>query len=260
MTINKGMRFLYAGQDSEEFEVMLCSIGNINTETNDEETSLVTSKSPFKDSWDLHYIENTAPLNFTLTIADINGLYLDSDRQRILKRWLCKDKRYWLQVDQDDLMEVYYYCIMNNPRPVNNAKFTGGMELNVICDCGHAWSYLHKEFYETNNGVLTFDFNNVADYDNYILYPTVIINPTKNGNISIRNNTTGDEVVIKNCITNEIITIDGRSDNAETTSYRRLLDDWNKNVVELITGVNNLTLTGNFKMLFEYRMPIRVGG
>lgn len=262
MTINDGYKFIYANNSSDEFNVMLCQIGsNTGNSTNDEKTKIITSKSPFKDTWDLHYVENTEELQFKIIICDKDGKYIDSFKQRELKRWLCKnDKRYWLQIDQVDLADVYYYCIISNPNPINASKYTIGLEFDVICDSSHAWSNLYKKTYETIGNTLNFEFNNIADFDDYILYPTAIITSYGNGNISIKNNTTGDSVIINNCKTNEVIIIDSKNDNIESNLNRMLLDDWNKNVVELIAGVNDITLTGNFTMKLEYRLPIRVGG
>lgn len=259
MTIN-GYRFIYAGRDSEEFGMLKCTFGAQSFETNDEESNIRLSKNPFKETWDFHGIEYTAPLQFKMTIAKSSGDFINSDEQRELKKWLCKGSFNWLQVEQNDMNNIVYYCIINNPRPVDVGNLTGGLEFQVTCDTFHAWSGSYKKKYTTVNGTLTFNFNNVTDYDNYILYPTLSIKPTINGNITIKNNSAYKTITINNCVTTEIITMDSKNDIIESSSGRILLDDWNKNFLELKPNNNNITLTGNFVLDMEYRLPIRVGG
>lgn len=109
--------------------------------------------------------------------------------------------------------------------------------------------------------VLTpFQFTNSTDYDDYILYPSIKLTPTIDGTISIFNSTTNETVTINNCVTTETITLDGWSDIIQSSSGRVLIDSWNKKFFSLANGDNNITLTVNFTMIMEYRLPVRVGG
>lgn len=259
MTIN-GYRFIFANHSSDEFGVFKCTIGSQTNETNDETTNLRLSKNPFKETWDFHGLEYTEPLKFKLTIAKQNGDFINSDEQRELKKWLCKDSFNWLQVEQDDMNNIYYFCILNNPRPVDIGSMTGGYEFDCTCNAPYAFSGLYKKKYTTTNGALTFNFNVFSDYDNYILYPMIAIMPTANGNVQIKNNTTNQMVAIENCITSETIKMDCKNDIIESSNGRILIDKWNKKFLYFVEGKNKLTLTGNFALHIEYRMPIRIGG
>lgn len=263
MTINE-MRFMYAGQVSDSYDVMLCSIGAQNNPTNDESSEVITTKSPFKESWDFHRLEYNAPLQFSITIAKIHesgeyGSYFDAQEQRNIKKWLCKPKRNWLQIDQDDLGLIFYYCIITNPRPVNVGTFSAGFQFDVICDTYHAWSELEQlDFVVENTREL--DLYNDFDYDEYILYPTLTITPTVNGDITIINNTTQQTISLTNCISNEVITMDGKNEIIKSSNGRVLINNWNKEFLEMVNDVNNITITGSCNISFEYRLPIRVGG
>lgn len=258
MTIN-GYNFIYGGRSLNELGVFKCNIGGLNTETNDEEVNIITSTTPFKDTWDFHGMEKSTPLQFKITIAKSNGEFINAYEQRELKKWLCKNKRDWLFIDQNDLADIWYNCVMINPRPVNVGIQTAGLEFTCICDTNHAWSKLYLKKYKCS-GELILNLNMSIDYDEYILYPVLTINPKENGDIFIKNNTINKYVSIKNCKTSEVIIMDGGKDIIQSSINRILLDDWNKNFLELINGVNNIQLSGNFDFTLEYRLPIRVGG
>lgn len=259
MTINE-FRYLFANEVSDEYGVFMCTIGSDNSSSNDEETNIITSKTPFKETWDFHYLEDSAPLQFPITIAKQDGTYFDANEERSIKKWMCKKQREWLQIDQEDLSDVFYYCILTNPQKVDVGRRSAGLQFSVNCDCGHAWSGLKTKRYSTVGGTLTFNFNNIVDYDDYILSPTIIITPTVNGTVNITNTTTNESIIITNCVTTETITISCKTDKIKSSSDRIMLNDWNKNTISLREGNNSLVLTGNFQMEMQYRLPVRVGG
>jgi len=253
-------RFVYADQSSLDFDIWgFVTIGNQRGQSNDEETNPNMTKSAFRDTWNFHGLEYVNPLSFDLTICKANGKYIDANEQRIYKKWLCKNKMNWLSIYQDDISDVHYNCVITNPRTTDIGNMTAGMNFTVTCDSPYPWSGLKSKEYKTVDGILNFDFNHISDFDDYILYPVLIIDPTVNGNISIKNNTTNKTVVINNCVTTETIIIDCKNDKIKSSNGRLLLDSWNKEFFEIVEGLNNITLTGNFDLTMEYRLPIRVG-
>lgn len=252
-------KFIYADVSSDVYDVYMCQIGsNVDTDSNDEASNLITSTTPYIDNWHLHGKNKSEPLKFNITIAQKDGNYIDSYKERELKKWLCKNKYNWLQVMQDDLYDIQYNCILVNPQKVNVARMSAGLRFNVICNSDKAWTGLRNKLYTSINS-FNFDFNLSTDYDDYILYPTLIIKPTLNGDISIKNNVTNKVLTIKDCVSTETIIIDNNY-NIITSDKRILLDKWNKQYFNLIEGINNITLIGNFTMEMQYRLPVRVGG
>lgn len=258
MTINES-KFIYANESSEKYDVMLCSIESVNTETNDDETTIISSTTPFKQTWDFHGLQKASPLSFQITIAKKQGGYLDSNEQRALKKWLCKPNFNWLQVVQSDLGNTFYYCIITNPRPVSIGSMTGGFTFTVTCNSTCAYSRVYKKDY-VSSGTLNFTQNMNFDYDEYTLYPQVKITPTANGIITLKNNTTNTTVTISNCVATEVILMDGNLDMIESSNGRVLLDSWTKNFLCFIEGKNDISITGKCKVEISYRLPIRVGG
>lgn len=260
-SINDGINFIYANRCSDEYEVQLyTSIDSTTRSSSGERRTLVTSKNAYKNTTDLHGVKYDEPLVFDLIIGNSDGTFIDAYKERELKKWLLKNNRNWLQIDQDDIASISYHCIATEAQLIDVGAYTGALLVTFQCDSPNAYSSLYKKSYTTSSGTLTFNLNNNTDYDDYILCPKVIIKPSSNGNISIKNNTTNKTITINNCVTTETITLDSKNDIIESSNSRILIDKWNKNFLELISGINNITLTGNFLLQLEYRLPIRIGG
>lgn len=253
--------FIYANEDSKLHDVFLCSINNINTDSNDEESSPIMSTTPYKDTWDYHGMEKSAPLQFTLTIAKKEGGFFDAYELRSIKKWLCKGTRNWLQVDQDDISSAFYYCTISNPRSVSVGLLNAGLEFQIICDSMYPWSKLFgKNKTYTSTTTSSYSIYLDTDFDKYIVKPLIIITPKANGDISIINEANDINVSFTNCIANEVISLDCRTFKIKSSTGRVMLDNWNKNVLELKDGNNKINLSGNFTMQVLYRLPIRIGG
>ena len=258
MTI-KEMRILFANETSDSYGTFRGYIGSVNEDSNDEEASLVTTTNSFKDTWDFHYKNKVNPLQFTITLIKSDGTYFDSHEERALKKWLVKEKREWLQIDQDDLGDIMFYCHLINPRKVNVGANTCGLEVTCVCDCGHAWSGLNKKTYNSVTS-LNFSFNSVVDFDDYIIYPSIKITINGGTTVSIKNNTSNETLTIGDCSVGEVIEIDCGKDKLKSSTNRVLLSNWNKQMLSIVEGINSFTLTGNFSVDIMYRLPIRVGG
>ncbi len=260
MTINDACNFIYANEKSEKYGVILCSISDTTVSSNEESSSIISSKTAIQRTTDFHSLQYNEPLKFNITICKINGRYMDSNDERIYKKWLCKTERNWLQIDQPDLYDVWYNCIITNPIKDNIAKKTGGLTFSVECDWGGAWTHLYKKTYTTLNNYLQFNIKYFSDFDNDILTPILKITAKSNCDIQVNNITTKKVFSIKNCKRNEIIKFDNTRQIFNTTEPRLLIDDWNKRFFELAEGFNTIELIGDFIMELEYRLPLRVGG
>lgn len=262
MTINDS-NILFDSQTSEEHGVMMVySVGSVAKSGGDEKSNIVLTKNSFKETHDLHYISYDEPLTFSIILVKTDNSYIDSNDERRLNKWLCKPSWKWLQIDQTDLSEIYYYCIINNPEKVDISGYNGAIKYDVTCDCHHAWSRLYKKPYTTVNGTLTVNLNHSFDYDEYILHPQLIITSLSSiaQTISIKNNTTNETLSLEECVLNEQITIDCKNDKLSSSTDRVLISKWNKSGISFIDGNNQLVLTGDFKVEFQYRLPIRIGG
>lgn len=263
-TRNDAINLIFAGESSSERGYFIASsVGSTSFTSGDENRNLVTSKSIFKDTFDLHYVNDDSPLefDFILVKVDEDNRYIDANDERYLKKWLLKNKREWLFFEQDDLYDTGYFCIINTIEKVDVSTYTAAYRCHVICDSSHAWTSLKKKNY-TCVDTLTFNFNSSVDYDDYILYPSLTIKPTSitAETITIKNNTTDETITLDNCIDTETIFLDCKTDKIKSSSGRIMLTDWNKKTIGFQEGNNSVSLTGNFTMEMNYRLPVRVGG
>ena len=259
MTIQE-LHFIYDEQSSDMFEVIMVDF-DTPTASNDEETSLLTGKSHSSDRWDLYGIEYSSPLTSSITICKKDdNTYIDAYEQRALKKWLCKNRYAWFQVDQDDLTDIYYRCIFNNPQTVDIGRRTGGIKFTMTCDAPYAWSREHIETYTVDSNTGSFLFNYDSDFEENILCPVVTITSNMNGTIEIINTSDNSrKVLLENCVVGEIVTLDGINDKISSSNGRVVVNSWNKKFLELIAGRNDLIINGNCKVDLTYRMPRRVG-
>ena len=260
MTINDAIEFLYANESSSSYGVgMASSFGSTSRSGNSENRNIITSKNSFNNKFDLHGVTYDDALSLDIIIYNLDGTYIDSAKERSLKKWLLKNNYNWLQFDQPDLDNLQYHCIANSCEMLDVGSYSGGMKISFVCSEPWAFSELKKKTYTTVSGALNFSLNSVIDFDEYIIYPQIEINCLTSGTCSVKNNTTNETMTFTGCSIGETIMIDCASDKLKTSLGTVIIDRWNKNGVSLIEGNNSFTLTGGFKLIMQYRDPIRVG-
>jgi hypothetical protein len=259
MTIQE-MNFIFDNEPSEFYDVMLCTFDSSNSSSNDEETEIVTVKTNGNDRFRLADVKYSNPLKFTLTIAKVDGSFIDSHEQRRIKKWLCKRNRYcYFLICQDDMDLIQYRCIMTFNSMVDVGRRNAGMSFDVICDAPYAWSSnIYYKVISTSTNTLKIYSD--SDFDDVMLPTTTKITVNGTGNIKITNTSTNEYVEITDCTVGEIITLDGDNEIIESSTNRLILDKWNMEFLELQDGNNNLTIEGNCKVEITYRYPRRVGG
>jgi len=259
MTINKGVKFVYANRTIDEFAMGLASaIGSISRSGNVEDRNIITTQNVFSNRFNLHGIKYDKPLTFDLILYKEDSSFINANEERTLKKWLLCNRYDWLYVyDQADLSSVYYYCIASSAEMIDVGVYSGGLKITFICDAPWAYSELIKRNY-TCTSTLSLKLNTPIDFNQMIVYPSIVITALSNGNITINNNTTGDSVVFNNCTNGEVIKVDFDADKISSTKDN-IISRWNKKSFGFCDGLNDITLNGNFKITIEYRLPIRVG-
>lgn len=254
-----GSNFTYGTKSSEEFGVILVKFDAANIDSVDESTNIITTKNVKSRKFDLHGVIMESPLTFEITISKANGDYFDTLEEERIKKWLCKNSWDFLTVDKSDMMDKTYCCILNNPKRIKIAENIAGLSFSVTCNSNVAWSKLHKLSY-TSKDTLLFRFHYNSKFQNESLHPILIIKPTSDGNISIKNNTTNKTLTLNNCINGETVIFDGENETFESNNGRNILGNWNETFISMVDGNNDIALTGKFNLTIEYRLPVRIGG
>jgi phage-related protein len=255
--------FIFNGISSEEFGVMMCTFSTSSpSSSNDEETEIITVKTYGSDIFHLVNTNYSNPLKFPITLCNTDGTFIDAYKQRELKKWLCRtDGYHWLSVDQDDLYNIRYKCIMSFSDMEHIGRMNGGMYFNVQCDSPFAYTTEQRKTYTCSSDTLNFIFNYSSDFDksDKPYYPSLVITSAITGTIRITNNTTNEYIQFTNCTNGEIITIS--DDGTPTSSINRvIIDYWNYGDLYFVNGSNSITISGNCTLKIIYSYPIRVGG
>ena len=264
MTI-KECKITYAGKSISEVGSLVVDINGINTDSNDEESDIILSTTPYSNQWRNHGTEKSNPLSFSITVSLDNGDLIDAQTERKLKKMLIKNKFYWLNINQEDMTDIEYYCKFTNPQKVNAGKNSCGIQFTCTCNAGHAWSKERIHNFTSNSAMvatvknLTLDI----DFDEYSVYPIFEVTMTGAGSFSVGNSATSEYTRIDNCTLNEIITIDCNNDILISSTGRNVVNDFYLDDVEfisLVEGLNTLSFKGLCTIKMKYRLPIRVGG
>jgi len=259
MTINE-TRFILDGESSTKHGVMMVNAFGSSSKTGGSEIrTIITTQNPFKNVFDLHYVRYDEPLEFDFILAKTDHTLFDAYDERRIKKWICKNKYTWLQVDQPDLVGIMYRGIVTKVEALDVGGCTGSLKCTFQCDSPNAWTTLRSKTY-TCNGDLNFKLNITTDFNEHIVYPQLAIKSLANGTVSIMNSTTNETVIFNNCTSGEEIFLDCNSDLVKSSTERVLIDQWNCRTLSIVDGNNNFTLTGNFTLEIKYRLPVRIGG
>lgn len=254
--------FIFNNKSSEEFDIQLCRFQDSSYSSNDEEATINTAKSYGSDYFHFINIDYETPLKFTFTICKTESSYFDASQQSHIKKWLCRtDGYHWLYIDQDDLNNIGYECIISFAEMVDIGGRNGGMKFNVQCSSPYSYSKEAPKIRICSSNTLSFDFycdSDFAEYDK-VLYPTVQITSNTTGTIQITNTTTGQIMKFTGCVVGEIITVTS-DEIPSTTANSIIIDRWNYNSLYFIDGSNNITISGNCTLKLTYSYPRRVGG
>lgn len=199
---------------------------------------------------------------------------------RELQKWLTSPKLpcslFVEPYDQTDTVE--YVGLFTDVAPFEN-DFLNGLKLTFTCDSQYAYESEQRKVTCNNSdkGIIKTIFCD-TDELNEIVYPKITIIPTQDGIFSITNEDTNETMKFSLSLTYSKYVIDCK--------YRRILGDgiplnlydvgWNiseflnQGVINadgfylywlgLYAGANRLRFKGHATVLFEYKIPMKVGG
>lgn len=258
-SINDGVDFIYNGISSQEFGLKIASsFGSTTRSGNVETREIITSYNSSNKTFGFHGIKYNSPSTFDLIIYKEDETFISVDEERQLKKWLMPNKYNWLSINQDSLNAISYFCIATQCSILDVGTYSGGMLITFQNDSTGAWSNINTKQYSVI-GTQSFKLYMDTDYDDELILPIVTITITSNGDISIKNTTRNETIIITNCILGEEIILDSFSGKISTTSDALLINRWNKRYLKLQDGYNDILLTGNFDLKLQYRKQIRVG-
>lgn len=255
--------FTFAGKSSLMYGLYLCEFdGNSQGDTPLGNQAEIIETRTVGRMRPIHYGVNyhSKPLTFTLVFGSERAI----DRHEIqeIADWLTGYQSYqWLSIDQPDLAEVQFRCLVTELEPISYNWLTVAFKATVTCDCPYAYSYPFEKVYEIDGSddILFQNNSSVKEY----LRPTVVIEPeTGVTSLTIVNHSDGDRQSVFTGLPSSNVRIVLDTENCfmqETENGTNLYGKFNLNFPRFVQGDNRLSVTGGCTITVSGRYLYNVG-
>ena len=266
---NVATNFLYDNEKLSDYEMILCKFDSGTMETVSIGNNLVfnTVKSNYSDRNYLASITYEEPLTATFQICKYNcyeeSTSISSEELTSLLRWLSKrDGFHKFEIYQKGYEGIYFYGSFNNIQQIKIGGETYGLELTFITDSPYGYENIGFDFTTTASvGYNIFNMSNETGH----LYPKVFTcKCLESGDLQIHNSIEDRITELKNCVKDEVITMDGNHKVIETSvSTHKLYNDFNYNYFRLGSeyenNLNVITTSLPCEIHVEYEAVRKVG-
>lgn len=266
-----GTDFLYDTERLSFFNMMICSFDNSGTETVSLGSNLTfsTIRPGLGDKAFLVNAKYDEPLSITLQIGknpclDRERDYITSAEISAVLRWLGRrDGFHKLKIYQKGYEDIWFNGSFNNFRAIKIGGLVRGLEITFTADSPYGYSDPVELTFTTAAGKPV-NITNFS-YETGHLYPAVFTcKCLANGSLSITNFLENRSTVIRNCVKNETITLDGTHKTISTSvPSHNLSGDFNYEWFRLSNSyydnVNPITTSIPCEIHIEYN-PIRKVG
>lgn len=282
-----GCKFTFDGISCEEYELMIYNIGKDSQDETKFAHTVTVQEERVGNHW--------RPLFFGVTyenklecemVFGVNQERIDDhqfmSRQEMAKisSWLAGHQEYkWLEIEQDDLTDIRYKCMVTKLEAVEYGGLPWGFRATFTCDGPYAYMLPRDYVYEVN-GELDIEFDNLSDH-NGLYSPLMIISAT-----SVILTDDGDRVLTdeddKVLITGGTFSVENRDTNSvmrfsnipEHISYIRIDNEhcvitsntndnlykcFNFSFLRLKRGKNMLHFSGYGVVTIRCEFPVSVG-
>lgn len=263
-----GNHFVFNDIPCEDYDLMLYDVGSTAQSAGNfaSGVSIIEETIPSRYKPHFYGVQFEKKLEFTIMFGVNqrrldNEKYLDRYELEAIASWLTGHDRYmWLEVEQKDLEDVRYRCIVSSLEIVEYGNIPCALKATVTCDGPYA--YLYPQTFEYKISVSqTINFFNESSHNGFYM-PYMEIEPSSGGDFCIENLSDDSRkfsfeklpsLVKKICIDN---------DNGIITNDQDLniYPYFNFKFFRLIKGENNLKITGNGILRIICEFPVNVGG
>lgn len=253
------LSFMFDGISSETFGLFLCSVNEKGVRTYDGggNVTIHTDRTPQMDFNYIVGIEHDEVFEFTMTFGSKEPK--DKFDISLINNWLVGHSEYKkLQIMQEDMMDVYYNCIINDYKVVTMGNYAFAFECTVICD--RPWALTNTRKFKYVNPTTILHYNN--SHTNKLTFPKLTFTTNApNATVSITNTSNKNwETKFEGLSNGETIVLDNQLQLINSSLGLRRLQNFNKHWFELVPKQNKLIVTGNVKeIIIEYNEIRKVG-
>lgn len=258
-----GSSFQFDGIPSDMYNLYISSPDDGEVAVPSANVELFTESIYQRPKVYLYGVQQTPVLEFPIKIFTPGEI--DNGVSQIIQRWLFGRMQYKkLYIMQNDMTDVYFNCIINQPEVIKNGNIITGFNANVVCDSPFAWEYQKSTTGTYTDAVVSTvqKFINLSDNTGY-LYPTLQI--TMNilgGDIYITNLNDSDRVFsFTGLSANEVLTVNNEYNTIVSSTGLSRIATFNKKWMRFVPGLNELQILGSISSLkITYQFARKIGG
>jgi phage-related protein len=245
-----GSYFIYDGIPSETYGLKIMDIDSQEVSKSMGSSSMeILEQKIFRRAQPYFYGATPAPkLDFAFSAFAENEM--DAEMFQLVQKWLFSSRSYKkLQIDQADIRDIYFDCILTDPTIVRVGNLIQGFSCQVQCNSPFAWKFPSTINYTYTSSIVDDSvvyFNGSDDTGGY-LYPHLVITMNNlGGDVSITNSSDSSRVFsFTGLSAGEVITVDCSNQTISSSLGLKRLSNFNKKFLRLIPAVNNLRIQGN---------------
>lgn len=259
--------FIFDGKSSMDYNM---KIYNVDDMPQDEmlvaEREYTKVKAPRGSKYRIIDCQESDVLTFSIKFLKEDFSIIDDFKLPEIVRWLFNQKDYKkLQIVSNDMINLYYNCILTNVQKISVAGQTYGFSCTVECDSSCAWEFPYTknynfssdtgEVFQVHYGTFICTCDNL---DNKLL-PKIKITKVEDGNLQIRINNLTSVTMISNLNDGEIIEIDCENKIISSNLNNNIFEDFMGNFPFFQRGINNIEFWGQGLMEVTYQNQRKVG-
>lgn len=262
----KAYDFQYGERNLSSFGMVLCNFDSKGLETIEGVEITFNTVSVLNGiKSELVNVVYEQNLETTLQICKYS---CDNDIQEItpveyrnLTRWLLRKKFIKLKFLDEDHIDIYYEAVFTNVSKIEVDGKIVGLELQVITNSPFAFKEpktitIKNEVVDGKHSV------NDTSYEEGYIYPYTEITIEESGDLNIYNELEDRNVVIKNCIEGEVITMDYPIIQSSKSSHN-IQNDFNWNFFRIVNTYensrNDLTISLPCTIKMKYSPIVKIG-
>lgn len=252
-----GRTFIYNGVPSELYGLYISDI-----DSNAIAQSMASSSMEIKEQKIFrrptpYFLGATPSPKLQFQMSAFSEGEIDADLFQLISKWLFSSRTYQkLQIDQEDMRNVYFNCILSDPKIIRAGNIIVGFSCTVICDSPYAWLAPKTTVYgwanpNINDARVTF-YNASDDIGSY-LYPEQVVVKMNNfgGTVDVVNTDDDDRLFSFQLLSpSEILTINCDAQTISSSTGLKRLSNFNKNFLRFVPGPNRLLVSGNVAEIY----------
>jgi len=245
-----GNSFIYDGVPSETYGLKIMDIDSqAISKTMGSSSMEIYEQKIYRRATPYFYGSTPSPkLSFAFSAYSEDEL--DAGTFELIQKWLFSSRSYKkFQIDQADIQDIYFNCILNNPTINRVGNLIKGFSCDVVCDSPFAWKFPITNTYTYTESIVdrTENFYNASDDTGDYLYPTLVITMNNlGGSFTITNINDNNRVSsITGLSGDEVITINSSFQTISSSTGLRRLSNFNKKFLRLVPSLNQLRIQGN---------------